>query len=135
MSETILVVEDEPALRDTLSYNLKKDGFSVEAVGDGRAALDSARKLRPDLIVLDLMGDLACRSQDLRRGEAIWKYFHDMGLHLLADARNAHHEKLVHVRAEDGKELQPFEQWIGFIQGFVEDAALEFEQAEFSVDK
>ena len=55
MSETILVVEDEPALRDTLTYNLKKDGFSVEAVGDGRAALDSARKLRPDLIVLDLM--------------------------------------------------------------------------------
>jgi DNA-binding response OmpR family regulator len=55
MSETILVVEDEPALRDTLSYNLKKDGFSVEAVGDGRAALDSARKLKPDLIVLDLM--------------------------------------------------------------------------------
>jgi DNA-binding response OmpR family regulator len=55
MSETILVVEDEPALRDTLSYNLKKDGFTVEAVGDGRAALDSARKLKPDLIVLDLM--------------------------------------------------------------------------------
>ena len=55
MPETILVVEDEPALRDTLSYNLKKDGFTVEAVGDGRAALDSARKLRPDLIVLDLM--------------------------------------------------------------------------------
>jgi DNA-binding response OmpR family regulator len=55
MPETILVVEDEPALRDTLSYNLKKDGFSVEAVGDGRTALDSARKLKPDLIVLDLM--------------------------------------------------------------------------------
>jgi DNA-binding response OmpR family regulator len=55
MSETILVVEDEPALRDTLSYNLKKDGFIVETVGDGRAALDSARTLRPDLIVLDLM--------------------------------------------------------------------------------
>jgi DNA-binding response OmpR family regulator len=55
MPETILVVEDEPALRDTLTYNLKKDGFSVEAVGDGRAALDSARTLKPDLIVLDLM--------------------------------------------------------------------------------
>lgn len=55
MPETILVVEDEPALRDTLSYNLKKDGFTVETVGDGRAALDSARKLKPDLIVLDLM--------------------------------------------------------------------------------
>ena len=55
MPETILVVEDEPALRDTLSYNLKKDGFTVEAVGDGRTALDSARSLKPDLIVLDLM--------------------------------------------------------------------------------
>jgi DNA-binding response OmpR family regulator len=55
MPESILIVEDEPALRDTLSYNLKKDGFSVEAVGDGRSALESARRLKPDLIVLDLM--------------------------------------------------------------------------------
>ena len=55
MAESILVVEDEPALRDTLSYNLKKDGFVVEAVGDGRSALESARRLKPDLIVLDLM--------------------------------------------------------------------------------
>lgn len=55
MPETVLVVEDEPALRDTLTYSLKKDGFTVEAVGDGRSAIDSARKLKPDLIVLDLM--------------------------------------------------------------------------------
>jgi len=55
MPETILVVEDEPALRDTLTYNLKKDGFHVEAVGDGRLALESARKLKPDLILLDIM--------------------------------------------------------------------------------
>ncbi len=55
MPESILIVEDEPALRDTLSYNLKKDGYTVEAVGDGRSALESARRLKPDLIVLDLM--------------------------------------------------------------------------------
>jgi DNA-binding response OmpR family regulator len=55
MPETILVVEDEPALRETLAYNLKKDGFTVETVGDGRLALESARKLSPDLIVLDIM--------------------------------------------------------------------------------
>src|SRR5919201_4284097 len=55
MAESILIVEDEPALRDTLSYNLKKDGFAVEAVGDGRSALESARRLKPDLIVLELM--------------------------------------------------------------------------------
>ena len=55
MPETILVVEDEFALRDTLTYNLKKDGLIVEAVGDGRSALESARRLKPDLIILDIM--------------------------------------------------------------------------------
>lgn len=55
MSESILIVEDEPALQDTLAYNLKKEGYTVESVGDGRAALESARRLKPDLIVLDIM--------------------------------------------------------------------------------
>ena len=55
MSETILVVEDEPSLQETLAYNLKKEGYTVSAVGDGREALDLARQLKPDLIVLDLM--------------------------------------------------------------------------------
>ena len=55
MPESILIVEDEPALQDTLAYNLKKEGYTVEAVGDGRAALESARRMKPDLIVLDIM--------------------------------------------------------------------------------
>ena len=55
MPETILIVEDEPALQETLAYNLEKQGYSVEAVGDGRSALEAARRLRPDLIVLDIM--------------------------------------------------------------------------------
>jgi DNA-binding response OmpR family regulator len=55
MPEVILVVEDEPALQETLVYNLEKQGYTVEAVGDGRVALDSARRLMPDLIVLDVM--------------------------------------------------------------------------------
>jgi len=55
MPEIILIVEDEPALRDTLTYNLKKDGFTVQAVGDGRSALESARTIKPDLVILDIM--------------------------------------------------------------------------------
>ena len=55
MPESILVVEDEPSLQETLAYNLKKNGYKVEAVGDGLVALESARRLKPDLIVLDLM--------------------------------------------------------------------------------
>ena len=52
---TILVVEDETSLRETLAYNLTRQDYTVEAVGDGNAAVEAARRLRPDLIVLDLM--------------------------------------------------------------------------------
>ena len=55
MPETILVVEDEPSLQETLVYNLERNGYRVEAAGDGRAALAAARRLKPDLIVLDVM--------------------------------------------------------------------------------
>jgi DNA-binding response OmpR family regulator len=53
--ETILVVEDEPSLQETLVYNLKKQGYAVEAAGDGRIAVETARRLRPDLVLLDIM--------------------------------------------------------------------------------
>ncbi len=55
MPETILIVEDELSLQETLAYNLKKEGYTVETVGDGRSALEAARRLKPDLIVLDIM--------------------------------------------------------------------------------
>lgn len=55
MPETILVVEDEPSLQETLVYNLRKQGYQVEASGNGRTALELARRLKPDLILLDLM--------------------------------------------------------------------------------
>ncbi len=55
MPEKILVVEDELSLRESLAYNLKKEGYTVETVGDGRAAVDTARRIKPDLVLLDLM--------------------------------------------------------------------------------
>lgn len=55
MTSKILIVEDEPALQETLNYNLTCQGYEVEVVGDGKAALDAARRMKPDLIVLDIM--------------------------------------------------------------------------------
>ncbi len=55
MADKILVVEDEVSLQETLAYNLQKQGYEVDTVGDGLAALDKARHAHPDLIVLDLM--------------------------------------------------------------------------------
>jgi DNA-binding response OmpR family regulator len=55
MPEKILVVEDEPALQETLAYNLSREGYLVETAGDGQTAMEMARGGKPDLIVLDLM--------------------------------------------------------------------------------
>ena len=52
---SILVVEDELGLQEALSYNLTRQGYTVETAGDGPKGLEAARKLQPDLIVLDIM--------------------------------------------------------------------------------
>jgi DNA-binding response OmpR family regulator len=55
MVEKILVVEDELSLKETLAYNLERQGYQVETAGDGTSALELARRTQPDLIVLDVM--------------------------------------------------------------------------------
>jgi two-component system response regulator RegX3 len=51
----ILVVEDEPAISDAVSYALREAGYDVDAVGDGAEALERARRQPYDLMVLDLL--------------------------------------------------------------------------------
>jgi two-component system, OmpR family, response regulator RegX3 len=51
----ILVVEDEPAISDAVSYALREAGYEVDTVADGRTALERARAERYDLMVLDLL--------------------------------------------------------------------------------
>ena len=55
MAEKILVVDDEISLQETLAYNLKKEGYEIETAGDGTTAIDLARAMKPDLIILDIM--------------------------------------------------------------------------------
>jgi len=55
MPEKILVVDDEISLQETVAYNLKKQGYDVQTTGDGAEALDLAREIKPDLIILDVM--------------------------------------------------------------------------------
>lgn len=52
---TILVVEDEDTLRETLIYNLEQEGYAALSAGDGDEALKIIRKQRPDLVLLDIM--------------------------------------------------------------------------------
>ena len=52
---TILIVEDEAPLVTLLRYNLEKQGFRVEDVGDGGEALNRVTEAAPDLVLLDWM--------------------------------------------------------------------------------
>jgi len=52
---TVLVVEDDRNLLDTLRYNLKTEGYEVLTAADGAAAVEIAQRAKPDLILLDVM--------------------------------------------------------------------------------
>jgi DNA-binding response OmpR family regulator len=52
---TLLIVEDDATVRETLALNLQSEGYQVETAQDGEQALEAARRARPDLVVLDVM--------------------------------------------------------------------------------
>ena len=67
MTARILVVDDDPGIVDVVTYALRRDGFDVDAVGDGESALASVRSRSYDVVVLDVMlpgtsGMDVCRS-------------------------------------------------------------------------
>ena len=69
----VLVVEDEPDLRDLLTYNLTAAGFTVKATETGAEGLEAVTRFAPDVVLLDLMlpdipGTKVCRR--IRGGEA-----------------------------------------------------------------
>jgi two-component system, OmpR family, KDP operon response regulator KdpE len=50
----VLVVDDDPAMRRTLSINLRARDYEVETAGDGRSALQVVEERMPDVVLLDL---------------------------------------------------------------------------------
>ena len=55
MSESILVVDDDPTVSDVVRRYLERAGYTVTLAADGRDALAVYERIRPDLVVLDLM--------------------------------------------------------------------------------
>ena len=54
-SYTVLVIEDEPDIRELIEFNLKKYDYNVLLANNGEKGLNDARSYEPDLILLDLM--------------------------------------------------------------------------------
>lgn len=55
MAIDILIAEDEPSILESLDFILRRAGWSISAVTDGDAVLDAVRRLRPRMVVLDVM--------------------------------------------------------------------------------
>ena len=53
--QRILIIEDERALTDVLTYNFQREGYETILAHDGKEGLRKAQTLLPDIIVLDLM--------------------------------------------------------------------------------
>lgn len=75
LSSKVLVVEDEKAVVTLLKYNLEREGYQVDTVGDGREALLAIEENPPDIILLDWMlpelsGIEVCRQLRNRKSHA-----------------------------------------------------------------
>lgn len=55
MAIDILIAEDEPSILESLDFILRRAGWSISTVTDGDAALEAVRRLKPRLLVLDVM--------------------------------------------------------------------------------
>ena len=55
VTKKILVVEDDPVILEAVVYNLEAEGYKVDTASDGTDGLEAARKLRPDIVLLDIM--------------------------------------------------------------------------------
>ena len=75
MPGTVLLIEDEPNIIEAIRFLLSREGWQVATHGDGADAVETVRRVRPDLLILDVM--LPGRSgmdilRDLR-GDAEWR--------------------------------------------------------------
>ena len=53
--QRILLVDDEPDILEFIEYNLVKEGYDVHTAGNGQVGVEMAKKLLPDLVLLDVM--------------------------------------------------------------------------------
>ena len=108
MSERVLVVDDEPDIRNLVVFNLRSAGFRAEGVGTGAEALTAAAALRPAVVVIDLMlpdvsGTEVCR---LLRANA---QLGDVAIMMLT-ARDDEHDRVVGFEAgTDDYVAKPFD--------------------------
>ena len=55
MGQHVLLIEDEPNIAEAIRFVMARDGWQVSVLADGAGAVAAVARLRPDLVILDLM--------------------------------------------------------------------------------
>ena len=113
----VLVVEDDPAIRQLIAFALSDEGYEVEEAANGRTALERVERQHPDLIILDMKMPEMDGWQFARLYRA--RYDHRVPIIVLTAARDAA-QRSGDIEAEDYV-AKPFDldQLIGHVKGIV----------------
>ncbi|MEP6643554.1 MAG: response regulator [Acidobacteriaceae bacterium] len=110
--KTIMVVDDEPVIRETVLEILREEGFDAVGMSDGAAALDWAQKVRPDVILSDVVMpglngiEMAIKIRELLPGTRIILFSgHGASTAILEQARLKGHEFEIFAKPIDPEVL------------------------------
>lgn len=97
----ILIVDDEQDILDIITYNLEQEGYTIYTAKDGNEALDQAKKIHPDLIILDIMMPKKTGVEVCQILRSKPEFQHTLILFLTALNDEASHIKGLEIGADD----------------------------------
>lgn len=109
VKQKILVVDDEEDILDLISYNLTREGYQVYTATNGRLAIEKAKEVNPDLIILDVMMPVMDGIEACRVMRAMPEFKHTFMVFLTARSEEYSEIAGFHVGADDyiAKPIKP----------------------------
>ena len=107
--QKILVVDDEQDILDLISYNLSREGYQVHTAANGKLAIEKAKEVNPDLILLDVMMPVMDGIEACRIMRAMPEFKHTFMVFLTARSEEYSEIAGFHVGADDyiAKPIKP----------------------------
>ncbi|MBE8719194.1 response regulator transcription factor [Sphingobacterium pedocola] len=109
VKQKILVVDDEKDILDLISYNLEREGYQVYTAANGKLAIEKAKEVNPDLIILDVMMPVMDGIEACRIMRSLPEFKHTFMVFLTARSEEYSEIAGFHVGADDyiAKPIKP----------------------------
>lgn len=109
VKQKILVVDDEKDILDLISYNLEREGYQVYTAANGKLAIERAKEVNPDLIILDVMMPVMDGIEACRIMRSLPEFKHTFMVFLTARSEEYSEIAGFHVGADDyiAKPIKP----------------------------